>query len=64
MAALQTKHICVASAHPSGHTDPNVLGNHRDELHPKSKKGHDWFGLGLTLVDALDTLYIMQVTGG
>lgn len=34
----------------------------KDELHPKSKKGADWFGLGLTLIDALDTLYIMDLT--
>eukprot|EP00750_Incisomonas_marina_P017707 INCI2369.1.p1 GENE.INCI2369.1~~INCI2369.1.p1 ORF type:complete len:752 (+),score=136.84 INCI2369.1:60-2315(+) len=31
----------------------------RDELKPLSRKGHDWFGLGLTLIDALDTMYIM-----
>ena len=32
-----------------------------DELHPKSKKGTNWFALGLTLIDALDTLYIMDM---
>ena len=31
----------------------------RDELHPISQKGTDWFGLGLTLVDALDTMHMM-----
>ena len=33
-----------------------------DELHPLSHKGDDWFGLGLTLIDALDTLFIMGLT--
>jgi hypothetical protein len=31
----------------------------RDELHPVSKTASDWFGLGLTLIDALDTLWLM-----
>ncbi|KYQ90097.1 glycoside hydrolase family 47 protein [Tieghemostelium lacteum] len=30
-----------------------------DELRPLSKVGHDWFGLGLTIVDSIDTLYLM-----
>lgn len=30
----------------------------KDELLPISCKGHDWFGLGLTLVDSLDTLIL------
>lgn len=30
-----------------------------DELQPVSRKYNEWFKLGLTLVDALDTLYIM-----
>ncbi|KAN0032535.1 hypothetical protein ACTFIV_006434 [Dictyostelium citrinum] len=30
-----------------------------DELRPMEKKGHDWFGLGLTIVDSMDTLYLM-----
>ena len=30
-----------------------------DELEPLSKNGHKWFGLGLTLVDSLDTMYLM-----
>ena len=34
----------------------------KDELHPISRKGTDWFGLGLTLVDALDTMVIMGLT--
>lgn len=32
-----------------------------DMLKPISKTYHDWFGLGLTLVDALDTMYIMNL---
>lgn len=32
-----------------------------DMLKPLSKTYHDWFGLGLTLVDALDTMYIMNL---
>lgn len=31
----------------------------KDELHPVSKHGEEWFGLGLTLIDALDTLWVM-----
>ncbi|KAK5582134.1 hypothetical protein RB653_003717 [Dictyostelium firmibasis] len=30
-----------------------------DELKPIEKRGHDWFGLGLTIVDSMDTLYLM-----
>lgn len=30
-----------------------------DELLPVSRKHNEWFGLGLTLVDALDTMYFM-----
>lgn len=31
----------------------------RDELTPVSKSSHQWFNLGLTLVDSLDTMWIM-----
>ncbi|XP_004536075.1 endoplasmic reticulum mannosyl-oligosaccharide 1,2-alpha-mannosidase [Ceratitis capitata] len=30
-----------------------------DNLKPLSQSSHDWFGLGLTIVDSLDTMYIM-----
>eukprot|EP00211_Chloroparvula_japonica_P001765 CAMPEP_0119118784 /NCGR_PEP_ID=MMETSP1310-20130426/545_1 /TAXON_ID=464262 /ORGANISM="Genus nov. species nov., Strain RCC2339" /LENGTH=591 /DNA_ID=CAMNT_0007108175 /DNA_START=149 /DNA_END=1924 /DNA_ORIENTATION=+ len=30
-----------------------------DELQPKSKTGNNWLGLGATIVDSLDTLWIM-----
>ncbi|KAL3284844.1 hypothetical protein HHI36_018983 [Cryptolaemus montrouzieri] len=30
-----------------------------DHLKPISKSYHDWFGLGLTIVDSIDTIYIM-----
>lgn len=30
-----------------------------DELQPHSHTSHRWFGLGLTLVDSLDTLHVM-----
>lgn len=30
-----------------------------DNVKPISKKYHEWFGLGLTIVDSLDTLYMM-----
>lgn len=33
-----------------------------DELKPLSKRGHNWFGLGLTLVDSLDTMLLMNLT--
>eukprot|EP00020_Sapocribrum_chincoteaguense_P007274 CAMPEP_0170749330 /NCGR_PEP_ID=MMETSP0437-20130122/10339_1 /TAXON_ID=0 /ORGANISM="Sexangularia sp." /LENGTH=731 /DNA_ID=CAMNT_0011088249 /DNA_START=150 /DNA_END=2345 /DNA_ORIENTATION=- len=32
-----------------------------DELRPMTRKGKDWFGLGLTIVDALSTATIMQL---
>lgn len=35
-----------------------------DNLKPISMGFHDWFGLGLTLVDSLDTLYIMNMQEG
>ena len=31
----------------------------KDELMPVSKKSSDWFNLGLTLVDSLDTMWLM-----
>ena len=34
----------------------------KDMLKPISRSNHEWMGLGLTLVDALDTLYIMNLT--
>ncbi|BET02539.1 Endoplasmic reticulum mannosyl-oligosaccharide [Nesidiocoris tenuis] len=33
-----------------------------DHLKPISMKPHDWFRLGLTIVDSLDTMYIMGLT--
>ncbi|XP_075148720.1 alpha-Mannosidase class I b [Haematobia irritans] len=30
-----------------------------DNLKPMSESSHDWFGLGLTIIDSLDTMYIM-----
>lgn len=35
-----------------------------DELHPISKTYSEWFGTGLTLVDALDTMVIMGLKEG
>ncbi|XP_045145277.1 LOW QUALITY PROTEIN: endoplasmic reticulum mannosyl-oligosaccharide 1,2-alpha-mannosidase [Echinops telfairi] len=35
-----------------------------DELRPLSRSFSEWFGLGLTLVDALDTMWIMGLTRG
>lgn len=35
-----------------------------DNLKPISMGSHDWFGLGLTIVDSLDTLYIMDMQEG
>ena len=36
----------------------------KDELRPVSGRGNDWFGVGLTIVDSLDTLYIMGLKDG
>jgi len=35
-----------------------------DELLPLSKVASSWFGLGLTIIDSIDTLYIMNMTAG
>jgi mannosyl-oligosaccharide alpha-1,2-mannosidase len=35
-----------------------------DELLPLSKSPSSWFGLGLTIIDSIDTLYIMNMTAG
>lgn len=35
-----------------------------DNLKPISMGYNDWFGLGLTIVDALDTMYIMDMQEG
>ncbi|KAL1517235.1 hypothetical protein ABEB36_001025 [Hypothenemus hampei] len=32
-----------------------------DHLRPISETYHDWFGLGLTIVDSLDTMYLMNL---
>lgn len=35
-----------------------------DNLKPMSMASYDWFGLGLTIVDSLDTMYIMDLQEG
>lgn len=35
-----------------------------DELRPISKSYTEWFGLGLTLIDALDTMWILGLKKG
>lgn len=35
-----------------------------DELRPLSKSYSEWFGLGLTLIDSLDTMWIMGLKEG
>lgn len=35
-----------------------------DELKPISKSFNEWFGLGLTLIDALDTMWILGLKAG
>lgn len=35
-----------------------------DNVKPMSKRYHEWFGLGLTIVDSLDTIYIMGLNDG
>ena len=35
-----------------------------DHLKPISKSRNDWLNLGLTLIDALDTLWIMDLKEG
>lgn len=35
-----------------------------DELKPISKTHSEWFGLGLTMIDALDTMWILGLKDG
>lgn len=35
-----------------------------DNLKPISETSNDWFGLGLTIIDSLDTIYIMGLEDG
>lgn len=35
-----------------------------DELRPLSKSHSEWFGLGLTIIDALDTMWILELKEG
>lgn len=35
-----------------------------DHLKPISEGYHDWFGLGLSIVDSLDTMYMMGLKKG
>lgn len=35
-----------------------------DHLHPISHQSDDWFHLGLSILDAVDTLYIMGLKDG
>lgn len=35
-----------------------------DHLKPISEGYHDWFGLGLSIVDSLDTIFIMGLKKG
>lgn len=35
-----------------------------DNLKPMSESSYDWFGLGLTIIDSLDTMYIMGLEDG
>ena len=34
----------------------------KDELKPISRDSNEWFNLGLTLVDSLDTMWLMGLT--
>lgn len=35
-----------------------------DNLKPISTQPHDWFGLGLSIIDSLDTMFIMNLKEG
>lgn len=35
-----------------------------DELMPLSQSYSEWFGLGLTIIDALDTMWILELKEG
>ncbi|KAJ3424700.1 mannosyl-oligosaccharide alpha-12-mannosidase-related [Anaeramoeba flamelloides] len=33
-----------------------------DDVHPKTKRGSNWMGLGLTIIDSIDTMWILGLT--
>ncbi|XP_059611049.1 endoplasmic reticulum mannosyl-oligosaccharide 1,2-alpha-mannosidase [Phlebotomus argentipes] len=51
----------VVAAFQHAWTNYRAFAWGHDNLKPMSQGHHDWFGLGLTIVDALDTLYIMNL---
>jgi hypothetical protein len=38
-----------------------LINKGQDELLPISKRSSTWFNLGLTIIDSLDTIYIMNL---
>ena len=76
--SIDLKNVCLyVSAGPTNDRQRAVVGAFKhawtaysnyawghDHLKPISQKAHDWFGLGLTLVDSLDTMYIMNLMEG
>ena len=57
------QHAVVAACKHAWRAYRKVAWGH-DQLKPISKTFHDWFGLGLSIVDGLDTLYIMNLQKG
>lgn len=53
----KASHIREAMVNAFAHYQRYAWG--RDELKPVSHSAHEWLHLGITIVDSLDTLYIM-----
>ena len=62
--ANNTRQIAVVDAFKHSWDGYRKYAWGRDNLKPISLGWHDWFGLGWTLVDALDTMYIMGLEDG
>lgn len=57
------QHAVIASAKHAWNAYKEFAWGH-DNLKPLTHAPHDWFGLGLTIIDSLDTLYIMNMQEG
>uniref|UniRef100_A0A1B0EXD3 alpha-1,2-Mannosidase n=1 Tax=Phlebotomus papatasi TaxID=29031 RepID=A0A1B0EXD3_PHLPP len=55
------RQIAVVKAFQHAWSNYRTFAWGHDNLKPISQTHHDWFGLGLTIVDALDTMYIMNL---
>jgi mannosyl-oligosaccharide alpha-1,2-mannosidase len=58
------RQVAVVDAFKHAWTGYKKLAWGHDHLKPISGGYHDWFGLGLTIIDSLDTMFIMGLKQG